>query len=49
MGVGEEMRKPVFLVSDQVRHKYGCTATADWYGLEISDLGSRGIVHLLST
>ena len=32
------------LVSDQVRHKPGCTATEDGYMLEISDLGSRGIV-----
>ena len=38
------VRKPVFGVSDQVRHKPGCTATEDGYRLEISDLGSRGIV-----
>ena len=38
------LRKPVFGVSDQVRHKPGCTATEDCYLLEISDLGSRGIV-----
>ena len=31
-------------VSDQVRHKPGCTATEDGWRLEISDLGSRGIV-----
>ena len=31
-------------VSDQVRHKLGCTTTDDDYRLEISDLGSRGIV-----
>ena len=36
--------KPVFGVSDQVRHKPGCTATEDGYRLEISDLGSIGIV-----
>ena len=38
------MRKPAFGVSDQVRHKPGCTATEDSKGLEISDLGSRGNV-----
>ena len=38
------MRKPVFGVSDQVPHKLGCTATKDGKRLEISDLGSRGIV-----
>ena len=38
------VRKPVFGVSDQVRHKPGCTATEDGWRLEISDLGSRGIV-----
>ena len=38
------MRKTVFGVSDQVRHKPGCTATEDDKRLEISDLGSRGIV-----
>ena len=38
------VRKPVFEVSDQVRHKPGCTATEDGYMLEISDLGRRGIV-----
>ena len=37
------VRKPVFGVSDQVRHKPGCTATEDGYKLEISDLESRGI------
>ena len=37
------VRKPVFRVSDQVRHKPGCTATEDGWRLEISDLGSRGI------
>ena len=38
------MRKPVYGVSDQVRHKPGCTATDHGYKLEISDLESRGIV-----
>ena len=39
------MRKPVFGVSDQVRHKAGCTAIKDGEMLEISDLGSQGIVY----
>ena len=39
--MSSDARKPVFGVSDQVRHKYGCTATEDGYRLEISDLGSR--------
>ena len=39
-----DVRKPVFGVSDQVRHKPGCTATEDGYRHEISDLESRGIV-----
>ena len=38
------VRKPVFGVSDQVRHKPGCTAIEDGLRLEISDLGRRGIV-----
>ena len=38
------VRKPVFGVSDQVRHKPGCTIKEDGYRLEISDLGSGGIV-----
>ena len=38
------MRKPVFGVSDQVRHKPGCTVTEDGERLEIWYLGSRGIV-----
>ena len=41
-------RKPAFGVSDQVRHKPDCTATEDDQRLEISDLGSRGVVHVLS-
>ena len=38
------VRKPVFRVSDQVRHKSGCTVTEDGWRLEILYLGSRGIV-----
>ena len=38
------VRKPVFGVSDQVRHKPGCAVTEDGWRLEISDLGRRGIV-----
>ena len=38
------LRKSGFGVSDQVRHKPGATATEDGQGLEISDLGSRGVV-----
>ena len=38
------VRKPVFGVSDQVPHKPGCADTEDGERLEISDLGSRGIV-----
>ena len=38
------MRKPVFGVSNQVRHKRGCTATEDGQRPETSDLDSRGIV-----
>ena len=38
------VRKPVLGVSDQVQHKQGCTATEDSQRLEISELGSRGIV-----
>ena len=38
------VRKPVFMVSDQVAHKPGCTVTEDGWRLEISDLGCRGIV-----
>ena len=35
------MRKPVFRVSDQVRHKPSCTTTEDRWRLEISDLDRR--------
>ena len=36
--------KTNILVSDLVQHKPGCTATEDGSRLEISDVGSRGIV-----
>ena len=39
------MRKLVFGVSDQVRHKPDCTTTEDSWTLEISELGSRGISY----
>ena len=35
------MRKPVFGVSDDVRHKPGCTATEDGLRLKISDLENK--------
>ena len=35
----------VFVVSDQVRHKPGCTVTEEGYWLEVSDLGSCVIVQ----
>ena len=38
------VRKPVFGVSDQVQHKPGSAVTENAQRLEISDLGSRGIV-----
>ena len=38
------VRKPVFGVFDQVPHKPGFTIIEDDKRLEISDLGSRGIV-----
>ena len=37
------MRKPVFWVSDQVRHKPGREVTEDAKRLKISDLGRRAI------
>ena len=40
------MRKPVFGVSDQVRHKPGCTATEDGWRLEISILKVEGLYFL---
>ena len=36
--------KACLLVSDQVQHEPSCTATVDGLRLEISDLGSKGIV-----
>ena len=39
-----DIRKPVFRVLDQVRHKQGYTTTEDGYGLEISYLGRIEIV-----
>ena len=41
------VRKPVFGVSEQVRHKPGCTATEDGKRLGISYAGSRGITAKL--
>ena len=38
------VRKPVFMVSDQVQPKSGCIAIEDGQRLEILDLGSRAIV-----
>ena len=38
------MRKTVLRISDQVRHKLGCTAIEDGQRLEISDSRRRGIV-----
>ena len=38
------VRKPVFGISDQVRHKPGYTATEYGWRLEILDLKSRRIV-----
>ena len=41
------MRKPVFRVSDPVRHKPGCTAAEDGYRLEISDLVTAQLICAL--
>ena len=38
------VRKPVFVISDQVQHKLGCATTEDDLRLKISDLASRWIV-----
>ena len=35
--------EPVFMVSDQVRHKLGCTSTEDGLKFEILELGGRGM------
>ena len=40
-------RKLVFRVSGQVRYKLDYTATEDGKRLEISDLGSKGIVWFM--
>ena len=40
------MRKLVFRVSDQVRHKPGCTATEDGWRLESLDLEEEGLYYL---
>ena len=42
--MSREMRKPVFRISDQVRHKPDYTVTKDGMRLENSYLGGRGIV-----
>ena len=42
--IGPRSEKTGLGVSDQARHKQGCTATEDGWRLEISDLGRRGIV-----
>ena len=42
--LSRKVRKPVFGVSDHVRHKPVCAATADGYKLDMSDLRRRGIV-----
>ena len=42
--MSRSVRKLVFGVSNQIRHKPGCTATEDGLRLEISELESRGIV-----
>ena len=46
--ISRVMRKPVFEVSDQARHKPGCTSTEEGKRLEISDLVRRGIVLYIS-
>ena len=42
------VRKLVFSVPDQVRHKSCCTATGDAQRLETLDAGSDGIVSIVS-
>ena len=42
------MRKPVFEVSDQVRHKPGCTTTADGYRVEFWILEVEKLYYLFS-
>ena len=40
------IRKPVFGISEQIRHKPGGTATEDSKRLEILDLEKEGLYHL---
>ena len=40
----KDLDMPVFWVSDQVRHKLGCSATEDSKRFEISEKRIRGIV-----
>ena len=40
------MRKPVFRVSDQVRHKPGCTAIEDGYRLKFWIKKEEGLYYL---
>ena len=42
------MRKPVFRVFDQARHKTSCTAKEDGLRLEFGVVGNRGIYYLCS-
>ena len=44
------MRKPVFGISNKVRHKLGCTAmfTEDGLEVKISNSESRGIVLIIN-
>ena len=42
------MTKPVFGVSDQVRHEPGCATTLDGRRLEISDKEVEGLYYLCS-
>ena len=39
------MRKPVFVFSDQVRHKPGCAASGEGLSFEISDLGKEELYY----
>ena len=42
--LSSDTRKPVFGVSDQLRHKPACTVTEKGYKLELLDLKRRGFV-----
>ena len=42
--MSRDATKPVFGVSDQVRHKLGCSAAEDGLRSEISDFESRELV-----